>query len=100
MLCIILAQCCLGLQFKNPNVAGEMAQILMADQNKYVPSVQENGKSHILNRVPLHGDQLFEERARNVQWTFIDGVSPYDRLEGIVTEHADWHAKLNLYSVM
>lgn len=46
----------------------------------------------------LHGEQLLEERARNVQYTF-DGVNKYDRLEGISTEVADWHAKMNLYSV-
>lgn len=28
-----------------------------------------------------------------------DGDNAYDRLEGLETEFADWHAKLNLYMV-
>ena len=50
-----------------------MAQLLMADQKAYVPSTMVNGKPEILTQIPLHGDQLFEERARNVQSTFQDG---------------------------
>ena len=53
----------------------------------------------ILEKIPLHGDQLFEERARNVIWTNRDGVDEYERLEGIDTEFADWHAKYTLYKV-
>lgn len=76
-----------------------MAQLLMADQKAYVPSTMVNGKPEILTQIPLHGDQLFEERARNVQSTFQDGGTKTERLEGITTEAADWHAKVNLYSV-
>lgn len=50
--------------------------------------------------IPLHGDQLFEERARNVIWTYRDGMNSYERLEGIDTEFADWHAKYTLYKVI
>ena len=53
----------------------------------------------VLETILLHGDQLFEERCRNTQWTYQNGDCPYDRLEGIQTEFADWHAKLNLYMV-
>ena len=53
----------------------------------------------ILDTIPLHGDQLFEERCRNTQWTFQNRECSYDRLQGIQTEFADWHAKLNLYMV-
>ena len=49
--------------------------------------------------MPFHGDQLFKERARNVIWTYQDGVNEYDGLEGLQPEVADWHAKLNLYEV-
>jgi hypothetical protein len=34
-----------------------------------------------------------------VQLTFKDGTTEAERIEGIVTEAADWHAKVNLYSV-
>ena len=70
------------MEFLNPNVTAEMAQILTNYQEKYVP---------------VHGDQLFEERSRNVQWTFQDGENKCDRLEGVNPEHADWHAKVILY---
>lgn len=77
-----------------------MAEILKTNQEKYVPcSSSGKGKKNILTKIPFHGDQLFEERARNVQMTFQDGINPYERLEGLSTEAADWHAKVNLYSV-
>lgn len=80
----------------NPNTAGEMAQILKSNQDKYVPTSTVNGKASVLVRVAQHGDQLFEERGRNVQWAFGDGANQYDRLEGLRTEFADWHAKFTL----
>ena len=81
------------------DIAGEMAQLIMTNQRKYAPSNMVNDVPDILMEVPMHGDQLFEQRCRNVQWTFQDGTSKYDRLEGITTEAADWHAKVNLYNV-
>ena len=76
-----------------------MAQLLKVNQEKYVPSTKVGDEHEMLTQVPLHGDQLFEERARNVQVTFKDGTTGAERLEGILTEAADWHAKVNLYSV-
>lgn len=77
-----------------------MAQLLLSNQEKYTPVRVQNGETEVLDSVPFHGDQLFEERARNTQWTYQDGVNPFDRLEGIETEFADWHAKYNLYMVI
>ena len=67
--------------------------------NFLVPCLETETKKVILESVPLHGDQLFEERARNTAWTFRDGIDEYERLEGIGHEHADWHAKMTLYKV-
>ena len=53
----------------------------------------------VLTPIPLHGDQLFEVRARNVQSTFKDGTNSIECFEGILTEAADWHAKVNLHLV-
>lgn len=93
-------QCSLGIEFLNPNVAGDMAQLLISNQKKYVPIYSLDGiDSIVLENIPFHGDQLFEERARNTQYTYQDGDTPYDRLEGVETEFADWHAKYNLYMV-
>jgi hypothetical protein len=80
-------------------VASEMAQFLISNHEKYVPSYGEKNEKTIIQTVPLHGDQLFEERARNTQWTFQDGDTASDKLQGIRTEFADLHAKLNLYMV-
>ena len=89
-------QCSLDMEFFNPNIAAEMAQILKNYQQKYVPKLAGEERD-VIASVPVHGDQLFEERSRNVQWTFRDGANEYDRLEGLTTEHADWHAKVTLY---
>lgn len=94
-----LYKCFLTMQFLNPNVAGDMAQLLQKNQENYVPCLANGTKKTIVTQVPLHGDQLFEERARNVIWTFRDGVDGCERLEGIETEFADWHAKYTLYKV-
>ena len=93
------SQCSLGVQFFNPNVASEMAQLLMTNHEKYVPSFKTTDGKAVLKSVAFHGDQLFEERARNTQWVYQDGDNAYDRLEGLETEFADWHAKFNLYMV-
>ena len=77
-----------------------MAQILKNNQEKYVPAAAVNGEMKVLARVAQHGDQLYEERGRNVQWAFGDGGNQYDRLEGLRTEFADWHAKVTLCKVI
>lgn len=87
------------MQFLNPNVSGDMAQLLQHNHEKYVPRLTNATKKTILTQIHLHGDQLFEERARNVIWTYRDGIDSYERLEGINTEFADWHAKYTLYKV-
>jgi hypothetical protein len=89
----------LGLQFKNPNVASEMANLLITSQEKYVPKSCLDDNKQILRPVAFHDDQLFEERARNTKWTYQDGVNEYDKLQGLQPEAADWHAKVNLYEV-
>ena len=62
------------MEFHNPNVATEMAQILKDYQLNYVPCFENStGKKTVLANIPVHGDQLFEERVRNVEWAFQDG---------------------------
>ena len=77
-----------------------MAQFLKTDQSEYVPlHGNDTDEQIVLESIFLDGDQLTEERARNVQWVFKDGDNVYDRLEGLDPTHADWHAKVNLYQV-
>lgn len=68
---------------------------MIKNQNNYVPCENET----VLEPIFFDGDALTEERARNVQWTFKDGDNAFDRLEGLDTSHADWHAKVNLFEV-
>ncbi|XP_028414794.1 uncharacterized protein LOC114537881 [Dendronephthya gigantea] len=91
--------CCLGIQFANSNVASEMVQLLQTNHERYVPAIKCEDGNIILEQVPLHGYQLFEERSRNAKWSMQDGDTEWDRLDGIETEFADWHAKLNLYMI-
>ncbi|CAB3986486.1 hypothetical protein AC249_AIPGENE16794 [Paramuricea clavata] len=91
--------CCLGMEFYNPNIAGEMAQLLIKNQNKYVPSCGKGESKKVITPIPFHGDQLFEERARNVIWTFQDGDNEFDSIKGLNPEFADWHGKVNLYEM-
>ena len=78
-----------------------MANLMIANQSNYTPcSPLPNEEKNILRKVSFHGDQLFEERARNTIWTYQDGINEFDRLEGLQPEVADWHAKLNLYEVI
>ena len=72
--------------FLQPKHSREMAQLLMKNQQT----------KEVITPIPFHGDQLIEERARNVIGTFQDGDNEFDRLH---SECADWHAKVNLYEV-
>jgi hypothetical protein len=78
----------------NTNMSAEMAQLMMENQERYVPQVEDE-------TVPIFfdGDELTEERARNVQWAFMDGDDEKDRLKGLDPNHTDWHAKVTLYMV-
>ena len=81
----------MGLEFKNPNKATEMAQILHNLQEKFVPSTKVEGKTEILDRVFLDGDQLTEERAKNAQLANTLPDTPTERLNGLEMAFADWH---------
>ena len=74
-----------------------MAQLLTTFHDKYVPTAELNDTKDVLHKIPLDGDQLTEERARNVQWTYRLGLTSYDRLNGLETNHADWHWRGKLF---
>ena len=69
------------------------------NQKKDVPSYTSSDGKIVLETVPMHGDQLFEERARNTKWTFQDGDNEFDRIEGLNPEYADWHGNVKLHEV-
>ena len=55
-----------------------MADILKSFRNQYVPVKEE-----VLRAIVVHGDQLTEECARNVQWTFKIDKLEKKRLNGL-----------------
>jgi len=73
-----------------------MAEILKEFQDKYVAKEDKE----ILHPTVMHGDQLTEERARNVQWTYRLGDTSSDRLEGIEPTFSEFHLKMCLYEVV
>ena len=81
--------------FKNPNVSGDMADILQHLQETYVPC----DENKVLKPVILHGDQLTEERARHVQWTFRLGANPCEQLKGLEPTFAEFHMIMCLFDV-
>lgn len=79
----------------NSNKSGDMADILKSFQNQYVPI--KDGE--VLHKTVLHGDQLTEERARNVQWTYKNGETSEERLEGLEPTFSEFHLKMCLFEV-
>ena len=46
------------------------------------------------------GDQLTEERARNMQFARMDGKTPKERLQGLWPIFEDWHGIRTAYEVI
>lgn len=72
-----------------------MAEILKHFQEHYVAKKDDD----VFHPTVMHGDQLTEERARNVQWTYLLGETPLQRLEGIEPTFSEFHLKMCLYEV-
>lgn len=86
---MFFCQTLLGLEFLNSNKSGDRADILKSFHEKHVPV--KDGE--VLHKTVLHGDQLTEERARNVQWTFKNGMTQQERLEGLEPTFSEFHLK-------
>lgn len=76
-----------------------MAQLLTTFHDKYVPATEVNNTKEVLHKIPLGGDQLTEECARKLQKTYRLGATSFDHLDGLETNHADWHWKVKLFEV-
>jgi len=72
-----------------------MADLLKKFQEQHVP--MKDGE--ILHKTVVHGDQLTEERARNVQWTYKLGETDADRLEGLELTFSEFHLKMCMFEV-
>ena len=71
-----------------------MVDILKTIQQKYVPFVQLDSQLTETSADMLFfgGDQVMEERARNIQRARADGESEKERLDTIFPKNEDWHA--------
>lgn len=72
-----------------------MADLLKKFQEEHVP--MKDGE--ILHKTVVHGDQLTEERARNVQWTYKLGETDADRLGGLELTFSEFHLKMCMFEV-
>ena len=79
----------------NTNKSGDMAELLKRFQEEHVPKVDDQ----VLHKTIVHGDQLTEERARNVQWTYKLGETEADRLEGLEYTFSEFRFKMRMYEV-
>ena len=59
-----------------------MAQIMKEIQDKYVPVVQIDGKTKVVQKIVFDGDQLTDQCACNTQYANYNDI---DRLNGIET---------------
>ncbi len=93
----------LGVLLKNESIGAEMIEILQSIQENYVPIIeQDNGGEKtktVIRKIFLGGDNLTEERARNLQGAMSDGDSEYENLTGIIPKNEDWHAIRYMYQV-
>ena len=99
-----LLQVPLGLIAKNENVNEDMVDILNHLQSLYVPMKERQLPTGSTERIPVQtvffgGDQLTEERARNVQLARSDGTTSEERLSGVWPKNEDWHAISIAYDV-
>lgn len=99
----LLSQIPLGLVMKNESIGAEMIEIMELVQERYVPCIKEgdgaNETTQIVQTLYFGGDNLTEERARNLQGAMSDGETAYDRLKGIIPKNEDWHAIRYMYKV-
>lgn len=82
-----------------------MVDILDSLQSLYVPMSEVQLRNGETEKGPLQtvffgGDQLTEERVRNVQLARSDGRTSEERLQGLWPKNEDWHAIRIAYKVL
>ncbi|KAM4541109.1 uncharacterized protein V3H82_022979 [Fundulus diaphanus] len=84
----------LGILFKDENKSGDLVDVLQHLQKEYAPKGPDG-----LESILVGGDWLTEGNSSNLQWSFAEGESVEDRLEGLVFKFEDWHAIRNLFEI-
>ena len=100
----LLAQAPLGIIPKCEKSNEGMIDTIEQIQEKYVPTItsnQQSGKETIFPEMTfMGGDELTEERGRNIQVARLDGDTQETRLEGVFPKNEDWHAIRMAYYVI
>ena len=81
-----------------------MVDILEHLKHKYVRMTEKRNRNGVKEKVPIstvffEGDQLTEERARNVQLARSDGADTLESLQGVWPKYEDWHTIRIAYKV-
>ena len=87
----------MGLLEKNENKIPEMLEILEHCNEEYVPA--DADKSKIIHAIHLGGDHLTVERAISAVNAVSDADTSYERLQGLVLKHEDFHCEMNFLQV-
>lgn len=93
----------LGLLEKNENKSHEMLEILQHCNMEYVPKTKEtNTDNHykILHKVAFGGDHLTVERGISATAAVSDSDTPFERLEGLILKHEDFHCEMNVLQMI
>lgn len=81
-----------------------MVDILEHLEDTYVPMTEKHNRNGVKEKVPIStvffgGEQLTEERARNVQLVRSDGADTLVGQQGVWPKYDDWHAIRIAYKV-
>ena len=74
-----------------------MLEILQHCNEEYVPT--NDDKSKILHKIQVGGDHLTIEHAISAVNAVGDADKPYERLQGLVLKHKDFHCEMNFLQV-
>ena len=82
-----------------------MLEILQHCNTEYVPKVRSDSSTvdadqyKILNKVAFGGDHLTVERGISATVVVSDSDTPFERLEGLILKHEDFHCEMNVLQV-
>ena len=82
-----------------------MLEILQHCNAEYVPKCRNTigeceDEDKILYKVTFGGDHLTVERAVGAVAAVADSDNPYERLEGLIIKHEDFHCEMNVLQVI
>lgn len=81
-----------------------MLEILQHCNSQYVPKVKDSStdsldRYKVLHKVAFGGDHLTVERGVSASAAVADSDTPFERLEGLILKHEDFHCEMNILQV-